>query len=126
MADVDMVVSELTRATGIPDIGADANVETGTAGTPYYFPNDGKTLLAFEAGAAAGTVITFTGNLDPFGRAAGSLTFTVAAGDVGIVGPFDPLLFNDADGRVKFTIGAADVSDLYLAVRLSNTGQNGV
>jgi len=126
MADVDMVVSTLTRATGIPDIVSDANVVDGSTGTPYYFPNDGMTLLAFVGGAAAGDTITFTGYNDEYGRAAASLTFTVAAGEVGLVGPFDPHLWNDSNGRVKFTIGGSDATDHFLAVRLQNTGTNGV
>ena len=126
MADVDMVVSELTRVTGIPDIISDANVVDASTGTPYYFPNDGMTLIAFVAGAAAGDTITFTGYEDEYGRVATSFTFIVAAGDTGLVGPFDPHLWNDSDGRVKFTLGAADATDHFLAVRLQNTGTNGV
>jgi len=126
MADVDMAVSTLTRVTGIPDIENDTNVVDGDDGTPYYFPNDGMTLLAFQAGAAAGTTITFTGYADEYGRVATSFTFIVAAGNTGLVGPFDPHLWNDSDGRVKFTIGAADATDHYLAIRLQNTGTNGV
>ena len=124
MADVDMAVSTLTRVTGIPDIISDVNVVDGNDGTPYYFPNDGMTLLAF--GAAVGCTITFTGYADEYGRAATSFTFIVAAGDTGLVGPFDPHLWNDSDGRVKFIISAANATDYFLAVRLQNTGTNGV
>ncbi len=126
MADVDMAVSTLTRVTGITDIENDANVVDGDDGTPYYFPNDGMTLLAFQAGAAAGDTITFTGYADEFGRVAASFTFIVAAGNTGLVGPFEPHLWNGADGRVAFTLGGADATDHFLAVRLQNTGTNGV
>ena len=126
MADVDMVVSELTRVTGIPKIETDTNVVDGNDGTPYYFPNDGMTLLAFQALAGAGTTITFTGYADEYGRVATSFTFAVVAGDTGLVGPFDPHLWNDSDGRVKFTLGGASADDHFLAVRLTNTGTNGV
>ena len=126
MADVDMAVRELTRVTGVPDVAADALAAEGTDGTPFYFPNDGMTLLAFVGGAAAGDTITFTGYADEYGRVATSFTFIVAAGKTGLVGPFEPHLWNGTDGRVKFTLGTGKATDFYLAVRLQNTGTNGV
>ena len=124
MADVDMAVSTLTRVTGIPDITSDTNVVDGNDGTPYYFPNDGMTLLAFVGGT--GCTVTFTGYANEYGRVATSFTFIVAAGDTGLVGPFDTHLWNDSDGRVKFIISGANANDYYLAVKLQNTGTNGV
>jgi len=124
MADVNMVVSTLTRATGIVDVENDTNIVNGASGTPYYFPNDGMTLLAIVA--AVGATVTFTGYVDEYNRAATSFTFIVGAGNTGLVGPFDPHLWNDSNGRVKFTISAANATDYYLAVKLQNTGTNGV
>ena len=65
MADVDMTVLELTRVTGKVDIGVAPAVEGG-GGSPYFFPNDGKTFIAFLGGAAAGDTMTFVGKNDEY------------------------------------------------------------
>jgi hypothetical protein len=117
-------VLELTREVGKVDITASPAV-AGTAGTPFYFPNDGQTFIAFLGGAAAGDVMTFVSKVDKFGRDAAIKTFTVAAGKTGLVGPFDPGLWNNADGKVEFTLGVGKATDYYLAVRLTNSERNG-
>ena len=124
MADVDMAVRELTRVTGVVDIEADLLAVDGNDGTPYFFDNDGKTLLAFLAGT--GTTITFVGYADEYGRVAASFTFIVGAANLGLVGPFLPHLWNDSEGRVEFTIGGANADDHYLAVRITTASNNGV
>ena len=124
MADVIFTVSELTRVTGIVDVGADANVVAGDDGTPFYIPNDGQTLLACEGGT--GATITFTSKVDEFGRDAASKTFVVGAGKFALVGPFEPALWNDGDGYVEFTLSANNADDFFVAVRLTNSVRNGV
>jgi len=124
MAEVNMVVLELTRVTGDVDV-TNAPAVTGAAGTPYLFPNDGKTLLVC-VGGATGCTITFVGYADEFGRVATSLTFVLGVNKTAIVGPFSPKLFNNADGKVQFTISAANATDYFEAVRITDSGLNGV
>lgn len=71
----------------------------------YLFVNDGRVLLHFKkTGAGACTVaVTTPGTMG--GLAIADLSVSVAAttGDV-IVGPFPASLFNDANGKVTFTL----------------------
>ena len=123
MADVDMAVLELTRATGDVDT-TNAPAVAGNDGTPFFFPNDGQTLLIC-VGGAAGCTITFVGKNDEFGRAAASLTFVVGIGKTAIVGPFSPHLWNNTDGEVEFTLSANNADDYFEAVRITNSERNG-
>jgi len=121
-----MTVTELTRATGIVDVEAGDAVEGDDADGPtFLFPNDGQTFLIFYAGAAAGDQLTFVGNNDEYGRAAASLTFTVAAGNTGVVGPFSPALFNNTNGLVQFAAAVGKGTDFFTAVRITNSQRNG-
>ena len=122
MADVDMTVLELTRATGDVDV-TNAPAVDGADGTPFFFPNDGAILLVCVGGT--GCTITFVGKNDEFGRAAADLTFVVGAGKTAIVGPFSPHLFNNTDGEVEFTLSANNANDYFEAVRITNSERNG-
>ena len=129
MADITMVVFESTRITGIPNWQVAAGVRAGNAATPgniFLFPNDGKTFVVMYADGGAGDTLTFTGKNDKYGRPSADLDFAIATAKTGIVGPFDPSLWNDADGKVKFTLTTGNASSFLLAVRISNTGKNGV
>ena len=129
MADATMVVTELTRITGIPTWVTDTNVlpaSSGTTGT-FLFPNDGKTfVILFAKAAGAGEVMTFTGKNDKYGRPSADLNFNVATGLTGMVGPFSPALWNNTDGIVTFALTEKHADSRLLAVRISNTGINGV
>jgi len=127
MADVTMAVFESTRIVGIPDWTVAAGVRAGNAaaGSNWYFPNDGMTfIILYEAGA--GETMTFLGKNDKYGRPSADLTFQVATGDTGIVGPFSPALWNDVDGLVRFALTIEDGGSFLLAVRITNSQRNGV
>jgi len=120
MADQIMTVKDLTKA-GVPDISADANAKAGNAaGTDYfYFPNDGKTVLVAVVGAAP-KQITFTPVADRYGRTE-TLAPTPTASKTAIYGPFNPELWNDTNGRVKFQPAAGGLAtDIYIACRVAN------
>lgn len=87
-----------------------ASYVTGVvAGTStYVMRNDGRTIFRFyKTGANPCTVtVTATGYIK--GAKAADWTFIVPAstGDV-FVGPFEPLLFNDAWGDMRFSLSEA-------------------
>ena len=129
MADITMVVFESTRILGIPNWQAAAGFRLGNAADPgkiFLFPNDGKTFIIMYADGGAGDKLTFTGKNDKYGRPSADLDFDIATAKTGIVGPFDPALWNDSDGKVKFTLTTGVASSYLLAVRITNTGKNGV
>lgn len=78
------------------------------ATSTYVMKNDGRTMFRFyKTGAGACTVtVTATGYIK--GAKAADWTFSVPAstGDV-YVGPFEPLLFNDAYGDMRFSLSEA-------------------
>jgi len=98
-------------------VGADTQ---GTSG--FRFPNDGKTLLYVldQLAAGAGDTITFTGVNDKFGRAETTLTRTVTAKKMYIYGPFEPSLWNDAGGYVRFAFTTKDAKTTLMAIRCAN------
>ena len=120
MADQIMTVVDLTKA-GVPSISAHANAKAGNAaGTDYfYFPNDGKTILVAVVGATP-KQITFTPVADRFGRTE-TLAPTPTASSTAPYGPFDPELWNNTNGMVKFQPAAGGlVTDIYIACRVAN------
>jgi len=111
-----LTVSEVDKS-GIVDIGADANAVAGNVATDIYMPNDGRTTLIVDG--TTGDTWTFTAVADKYGRTE-TLTFVVAAGKWGIVGPFLPELWNDSDGYIHFVPTAGNAGDTLLAVRVAN------
>ena len=120
MADTTLVVTEIGRA-GIVDIAADADAKATTtaAGSDYYFPNDGKTVLLVVNGAVGADTYAFVAINDKYGRTE-TLARTVLVSDSAIIGPFLPDLWNDAAGRVKFNLGAGQATNFVLAARVAN------
>ncbi len=118
MADIFMTVVDAVKA-GILDVAGNSNAKAGTAAVTddFYFPNDGKTVLACSVGAAA-KAITFEAITDKYGRTETAVV-TPTASKQSIIGPFPPELFNQPGGYVKFKpAGGGLVTDLYLAVRV--------
>ena len=118
MADVTMVVTEGVKA-GIVDVAAAANHVHGDAAgaDSFYMPNDGKVVLCCPVGAAA-KALTFTAVTDKFGRTE-TLVVTPTASKSSIIGPFNPDIWNQANGCVKFVAAAGGlVTDIYVAVRI--------
>ena len=96
---------------------ASALAGNAAGGDDFLFPNDGRTVLAMDA--VTGDTFTFTAVADKYGRTE-TLACIVAAGDVAIIGPFLPELWNDANGRVKFVPTVGNANDILLAVRIAN------
>ena len=120
MADQTFTVTEGIKA-GLLDMALHANVLAGNAaGTDYFrIPNDGKVVLVVVGGAGA-KQLTFTAVTDKFGRTE-TLTPTPTASKTSVIGPFNPDLWNQADGAVIFKPAAGGlVTDKYLVVRVGN------
>jgi len=116
VAETTFTVVECTK-TGIPDISVHASHVDGTTITNADYgriPNDGKVVLLVDAVAA--DTFTFTPVLDKYGRTE-TLAVPIVITDFGIIGPFNPEIWNQADGCVifKLTTGGAVIM---LAVRV--------
>ena len=90
--------------------GIAAAYTTGVvAGTStYVMRNDGRTIFRFYKTGANACVVTFVAVGQIKGQVAASATVNVPAttGDV-FVGPFEPGLFNDAFGDMRFSLSEA-------------------
>lgn len=116
MADVTMTVTECVKA-GLLDLENDANVELGNAagGDWFYIPNDGKVILFVDG--VTGDTFTFTAVADKFGRTE-TLAPVVVAGNNALIGPFNPDIWNQANGCVQFKPTVGNVGDFLNAVRV--------
>lgn len=83
------------------------------------FANDGKTvLIVSNADAVKTSTQTFQAVADPDGRTE-ALAPVVAALKTGLMGPFNPILWNTTDGRIRFVPSqAAEVDIKFVAVRV--------
>lgn len=64
------------------------------------FVNDGHTRLVVKNGDASSRTITVVSKACSHGRT-GDVSQPVAAGEVAVLGPFDPATFNQTDGTVN-------------------------
>ncbi len=114
MAEVTMTVVEGTKA-GMLDLAGDSDVEAGNSsgGDDYLIPNDGKTVLVIHA--VTGDTWTPTPVTDRTGRTE-TLTNVVSAGDIAVLGPWLPELWNDTDGYIHVNPTTGNVGDLLLAM----------
>jgi hypothetical protein len=86
--------------------------------------NDGRTVLVVKNGDASPHSVTVTpakattqqDGLGALTKAA--ITVAVAAGDVAVIGPFAPALFNDINGKIAITYTAV-TSMTIMAVRVA-------
>lgn len=69
------------------------------------FLNDGRTRLVITNGDGSPRTATVTSVADPFGRT-GDVAVIVTNGKSAVIGPFDPLLFNQADGTITLNWSA--------------------
>lgn len=120
MADTTLTVTDLDRQ-GLADIETAPGVATSTAGAGFYysFVNDGKVILIVTQLAVGADTYTFTAVNDKYGRTE-SLAPLGIASTTGIIGPFLPELWNDAAGKIKFTLGAGQATNFVHAVRIAN------
>lgn len=70
------------------------------------FANDGRTFLDVNNGSGSSLTVTFTTPGTVGGVAIENPTVTVAAGARKRIGPFDPSVFNAADGNVDVAFSA--------------------
>ncbi len=70
------------------------------------FANDGRTFLDVNNGSGSSLTVTFTTPGTIGGVAISDPTVTVAAGAHKRIGPFDPSIFNAADGNVDVAFSA--------------------
>jgi len=120
MASTVMTVVEGTKAGMLDLAGNGATLPGNTlAGVGYFqVPNDGKTVVILFMGAGAETY-TFLPVLDKYGRTE-ALAPNPLVGDIAVLGPWLPELWNDANGYVNFQPAAGGAAaDLLLAMRFS-------
>lgn len=114
MARADLAVQDTNRQSGLLDVTYSAANADGE-----QFLNDGKTLLLVQNGSGSPLVVTVQTAQTVEGNAIADPTFTVAAGDDAILGPFTPSLFNQvADGKV-YSDTDAQTSITVAAVRMN-------
>ena len=116
MADITFVVA--TPGKTMDDMAGAAEVQAGNApgADDFLLPNDGNTFLCIHA--VTGDTWTVTAVPDKYGRTE-TLTLVIAAGDIGIYGPFNPDIWNNSDGHMVITPTAYNVGDLLYAYRCS-------
>lgn len=73
-------------------------------------PNDGKTVLKVKNADAVAHTVTIASQVSPVpvGTAKANVVVAVPAGDERVIGPFDKVAFNDADGNLEVTYDAAN------------------
>jgi hypothetical protein len=113
-----MTVTEGSK-TGTVDQLVAANALAGNAAAGSYFriPNDGKVVLLM--GSVTGDTLTFSAVACSHGRTE-TLAPVAASGKYAVFGPWNPALWNQADGCVIFKPTAGNAGDKYLAVRCGN------
>lgn len=80
--------------------------------------NDGKTILYFKNTNAATRTVTLATGGTIGGLAIADVAVTVAQNEERIIGPFDPRLFNDANGYIQLTYSAVATLLTVAAIRL--------
>lgn len=84
-----------------------------------YFQNDGQTVFIISNESAdTPQEVTIAVNADKHGRDK-TLTTDVTNGRVAMIGPLDPEIFNDSNGRVNITYEGVTSIKVF-AVRLPN------
>ncbi len=78
---------------------------TSVIGDTVTFTNDGHTLINFRKSSSGNCTVTILSQATVGGLAVANQSFTVPAttGDV-FAGPFPPSIFNDANGKVNFSL----------------------
>lgn len=82
--------------------GATLSPASAAAGGDQFL-NDGRTLLYVKNGGGSSITITVDAQATPGGLTITDPTIAVAAGAERLIGPFNPIYFNDASGFVKWT-----------------------
>ena len=98
MADVDLVVQDITRAGHTPTY----NTTPLLAVDDFYFPNNNRVFVFLKNGATAGSV-TFETVQTIDGLAVDDRTVVIAASTEYFLGPFPGDVYNNADRQVHMT-----------------------
>ena len=88
----------------------EAHTSLGASDTVMSFPNNGNTVLQVKNGSASPITVTPTVVATVQGMAITPTAVSIAAGAVKMLGPFDPTIFNDANGLVNATIGTPAIT----------------
>jgi len=83
--------------------GATAVPVTTAAGGGDSFDNDGRTVFIVKNASGGSITVTFNSLVQSNYGTDVDPVLTVAAGATLIAGPFDPVRYNDANGRVGVT-----------------------
>lgn len=100
MSEFDIL--PVTRAGVLED-------QVATAGKTLAWANTGFEILDLKnnTGSAQKTLtLAFNSASKLDGQTIASHTLTIAAETSYVMGPFDPLLYNDVNGRVNFTVSS--------------------
>lgn len=110
MPVVDLVPQTIVRAGLEPDYESPL-----TTTDTYQVPNNGRTFLHFKKSGAGDCTVTLVtpGKVDGLAIADRTVTVEATTGDV-MVGPFPPSTYNDADGKMAFTL--SEITGLSVAV----------
>ena len=118
MSAVTMTVVDGTKA-GMLDLAGNGATELGnsSSGDDYLIPHDGKTVLVIHA--VTGDTWTPAPVTDRTGRTE-TLSNVVSAGDIAVLGPWLPELWNDTDGYIHVNPNTGNAGDLLLAMRFAD------
>ena len=97
MADIDIAMNDDGGVNGAVLNFTDSIV----AADDYFFYNDGRVRLLVVKGVGADTTITVTSTYTRSGLALADPAKTISANEEKWFGPYDPAVFNDANGKVK-------------------------
>jgi hypothetical protein len=101
--DVTVAVQTITRAGLTPTYATSLST-----GDNFYVANDGEMFLHVTKGGAGNCTVTVVPTQTVLGLTLASLTVVVVATTGNkLIGPFPPGTFNDAQGRLLFTISDA-------------------
>lgn len=95
-------MATLTLKTPVGSAATDLSPENCAAGGDQFL-NDGKTFLYFKNTNAATRTVTIATGGSIGGLAIADVAITVAQNEEKVIGPFDPRLFNDANGYIQLT-----------------------
>lgn len=96
-----MATNIAVQQLGLGDFSLLTEVAANAGGN--YFTNDGNTVfIVSNESADTPQEVTVAVNPDKYGRDK-TLMLDVTNGRVGMIGPLDPAVFNDANGRVQIT-----------------------
>lgn len=112
------MATALPAATVLTTAGHDVTVPATAAAAEIEFTNTGREILEVVTGTTTANLALVTQKTVPDGSAAAlsvtDRTKALLASKTYLFGPFDPAIYNDANGKVQLTLDA--LTDIKLAV----------